>query len=331
MGTAGTAKTALITGITGQDGSYLAEMLLNKGYAVHGMVRRSVIDDPERGMRNLRSIQDRITLHPAALDNHLALHRVIDQVRPDECYHLAAPSFVSYSLDDELAAFNSGFSSTHALLAGLKEVSPQCRFYFAGTSEMFGTASVSPQNERTAFNPRSIYGIAKLSSYHLMRNYREKYGIFACAGILYNHESPRRGIEFVTRKITAGAAKIKLGLESKLVLGNLDAQRDWGYAPEYVEAMWKMLQRETADDYVVATGITHSVREFVESAFECVGLDYREYVGFDERYFRPSDEHPLVGDAAKARKQLDWAPQKGLKEIVKEMVAGDLALYAEKA
>ncbi|MGB5632730.1 MAG: GDP-mannose 4,6-dehydratase, partial [Waterburya sp.] len=265
-------KKALLTGITGQDGSYLAEFLLAKGYEVHGIVRRTSIEDAAHKLSNLKEILNKIVLHTASLDNHLSLYKVINQVQPDECYHLAASSFVSYSFDDEFSILSSNFSGTHYLLASIKEIMPVCRFYFAGSSEMFGSASNSPQNELTPFNPRSIYGISKLSSHHLVRNYREQYDLFACTGILYNHESPRRDFKFVTRKITSSVAKIKLGLQDKLYLGNLDAVRDWGYAPDYVYSMWLMLQQDTPRDYVVASGINHSVREFVKYAFDCVGL-----------------------------------------------------------
>ncbi|MGZ3707855.1 MAG: GDP-mannose 4,6-dehydratase, partial [Bdellovibrionota bacterium] len=217
---------------------------------------------------------------------------------------------------------------THCLLAAVKERAPQCRVYFAGSSEMFGQVATSPQNESTPFNPRSIYGIAKLASYHLVRNYRDQYGMYACVGILYNHESPRRGFEFVTRKITSTVAKIKLGTEKKLVLGNLDPLRDWGYAPEYVNAMWLMLQQDTPDDYVIATGVTHSVRQFVQLAFEHVGLDYQEYVAFDQRFFRPAEKVPLVGDATKARTKLGWTPKRDFKSIVTEMVDKDLQIQS---
>jgi GDPmannose 4,6-dehydratase len=257
------------------------------------------------------------------------MYKLITSVRPDECYHLAASSFVSYSFDDEFSIMNNNFNGTHTLLAMIKEAVPHCRFYFAGSSEMFGSAGASPQ-KTTPFNPRSIYGIAKLTSYHVMRNYRDKYGIFACGGILYNHESPRRAFEFVTRKITSTAAKIKLGLENKLVLGNLDAVRDWGYAPDYVEAMWRMLQQDQPDDYVVATGVNRSVRDFIECAFGEVGLDSAKYLETDPRFFRPSESVPLLGDASKARKKLGWKPTRDFSAMVQEMVQSDLALFSRE-
>jgi GDPmannose 4,6-dehydratase len=323
-------KVALITGISGQDGSYLADLLLSKGYEVHGLVRSTSWDDAAGKLGNLMHIRDRIHLHVGGIENHLFLYKLIRELRPDECYHLAASSFVSYSFDDEFSILNTNFTGTHHLLAVLKECVPKCRVYFAGSSEMFGNAESAPQDERTPFNPRSVYGIAKLASYHLVRNYRDKYGLFACAGILYNHESPRRGTQFVTRKITSTVARIKLGLETTLTLGNLDALRDWGYAPDYVKAMWLMLQQDQCEDYVIATGKTHSVRQFVEYAFEHAGLDYRKHVEFDQRYFRPSESTPLVGNTAKARAKLGWSCERDLPSIVREMVDADLALLADK-
>lgn len=319
-------KKALITGIAGQDGSYLAELLLSKNYEVHGIVRRTAVEDTTHRLRNLAGIADKIKLHAASLDNHLSLYKVIREVQPDECYHLAASSFVSYSFDDEFSIIVNNFTGTHFLLASIKEVVPLCRFYFAGSSEMFGHASVTPQNESTPFKPRSIYGIAKLSSHHLVSNYRDRYGMFACTGILYNHESPRRGFEFVTRKITSTVAQIKLGRQNKLFLGNLDALRDWGYAPEYVYAMWLMLQQASPDDYVIATGETSSVREFAQYAFECVGLDYRDFISTDKLLYRESETVPLCGDSSKARSKLKWKRTKGLNDIIHEMVESDLHL-----
>jgi GDPmannose 4,6-dehydratase len=321
-------KVALITGISGQDGSYLADLLLSKGYEVHGLVRSASWDTATAKLTHLQHIRDRVTLHVGGIENHLFLYKLIRQLQPDELYHLAASSFVSYSFDDEFSILNTNFTGTHHLLAVLKECAPKCRFYFAGSSEMFGDAESAPQDEKTPFNPRSVYGIAKLASYHLVRNYRDKYGLFTSTGILYNHESPRRGTQFVTRKITSTAAKIKLGMETKLALGNLDALRDWGYAPDYVQAMWLMLQQDQCEDYVIATGKTHSVRQFVEYAFECVGLDYRKYVETDPRFFRPSEATPLVGNSAKARTKLKWTSNRDLQSIIREMVESDLALLS---
>lgn len=319
-------KKILITGITGQDGSYLAEMCLAQGHEVHALVRREAIEDSVHKLVNIRHLLDKITLHVGAVDNHLSVYKTVDTVRPDECYHLAAASFVSYSFDDEASVLSSNFNSTHYLLGSLKELAPQCRFYFAGSSEMFGNAEISPQNEQSRFNPRSIYGISKLSAYHLMRNYRQRYGIFACAGILYNHESPRRGFEFVTRKITSTVAKIHLGLADHIELGNIDARRDWGYAPEYVDAMQRMLRHDTADDYVIATGEVHSVREFLAAAFGVVDLDYQKYVRINQEYFRPDETMPLAGDCRKATDILGWKPNKQFPDMVREMVEADIAL-----
>src|SRR5437016_1374711 len=269
-------RVALITGITGQDGSYLAELLLEKGYSVHGIVRRVALEDPEHRLSRLHPFRPQVTLHAASLESYASIHQVVAKVQPDECYHLAAQSFVSYSFDDEFSTLNTNINGTHYLLAAVKNLAPGCRFYFAGSSEMFGKAEEAPQTERTRFHPRSTYGISKVAGFDLTRNYREAYGLHASSGILFNHESPRRGYEFVTRKITAGIAAILAGKAHELRLGNLEARRDWGYAPDYVEAMWQMLQQETPDDYVVATGETHSVREFTDMAFALAGLRYQD-------------------------------------------------------
>src|SRR5712692_358984 len=263
---------ALITGITGQDGSYLAELLAAKGYEVHGIVRRVAIEDPEHRLTRLEGIRSQIKLHAASLESYASIHQVVATVMPDECYHLAAQSFVSYSFDDEFSTLNANINGTHYLLAAVKNTVPHCRFYFAGSSEMFGKAEEVPQTERTPFHPRSTYGISKVAGFDLTRNYREAYGLRASSGILFNHESPRRGFEFVTRKITSHVAKIRLGQANELRLGNLDASRDWGHALDYVQAMWLMLQQEEPSDYVVGTGHTHTVREFLEIGFACVGL-----------------------------------------------------------
>ncbi|MGA9398563.1 MAG: GDP-mannose 4,6-dehydratase, partial [Anaerolineaceae bacterium] len=250
---------ALITGISGQDGSYLAELLLTKGYEVHGIVMRTELEDPDRSLWKLSGIKDQIALHPGSIEAYPSMYQIVQEVQPDECYHLAASSFVSYSFDDEFAVFNSNVNGTHYILAIIKEAAPHCKFYFAGSSELFGRVLSYPQNEDTPFHPRSAYGITKATGFYLTCNYRENYGLFACNGILYNHESVRRGSEFVTRKITRGAVQIKLGLSHELLLGNLEAKRDWGYAPDYVKAMWLMLQQNKPDDYVIATGDLHSV------------------------------------------------------------------------
>ncbi|MBI3014264.1 MAG: GDP-mannose 4,6-dehydratase [Candidatus Tectomicrobia bacterium] len=318
-------KKALITGIAGQDGSYLAELLLSRGYEVHGMVRRVAIEDPEHHLWRLRQILPNITLHAASLESFGSIFKVVNKVHPDECYHLAAQSYVGYSFDDEFSIFQTNINGTHHVLAALKECAPTCRFYFAGSSEMFGNANTAPQDEETPFRPRSAYGISKVTGFHLTCNYREAFGVHASCGILYNHESPRRGFEFVTRKITSHAAMIKLGRAKEVRLGNLESKRDWGHSREYVAAMWLMLQQERPGDYVIATGEIHSVREFAEAAFAHVGLDYREYVRIDPQLFRPAEANLLVGCPAKAARVLGWSPKTRLNELVAEMVDADLA------
>jgi GDPmannose 4,6-dehydratase len=319
----GGPRRALITGITGQDGSYLAEFLLAKGYEVHGIVRRVALEDPENRLSRLAAIRSQLRLHAASLESYASMHRVLDSVRPEECYHLAAQSFVSYSFDDEFSTLQTNINGTHYLLSALRSLAPECRFYFAGSSEMFGKAEEEPQNELTRFHPRSTYGISKVAGFDLTRNYREAYGMHASSGILFNHESPRRGYEFVTRKITAGVARILAGNSSELPLGNLEAKRDWGHAREYVEAMWLMLQQPAPDDYVVATGEAHTVREFAELAFACAGLDWRRYVVADPDLYRPSEVNTLLGDARKARRVLGWAHRTTFGELVREMVSFD--------
>jgi GDPmannose 4,6-dehydratase len=321
------AKRALITGITGQDGSYLAELLVSKGYEVHGLVRRVALEDAAHRLSRLDAVKGKIILHAASLESFASLFKAVSEIDPEECYHLAAQSFVSYSFDDEFSTFNTNINGTHYLLAALKQVQPKCRFYFAGSSEMFGKVEEVPQTERSRFHPRSTYGISKVCGYELTRNYREAYNAFAVNGILFNHESPRRGYEFVTRKITSGVARIAAGRAKELLLGNLEAKRDWGHAREYVEAMWLMLQQPEADDFVIATGETHSVREFCELAFATVQLDYRDYVKVDERFYRPAEVDLLVGDASKARRVLGWEPVTGFRELVKEMVLADVWQY----
>jgi GDPmannose 4,6-dehydratase len=322
-------KKALITGITGQDGSYLAELLLAKGYRVHGIVRRVAIEDADHRMARIRHLLPRLELHSASLESFASLYQVLARVQPDECYHLAAQSFVSYSFEDEFSTLQTNINGTHHMLAALKAVAPRCRFYFAASSEMFGKVRATPQNELTPFHPRSAYGISKVAGYELTRNYREAYSMHATSGILYNHESPRRGFEFVTRKITSHVAKIKVGITDKLALGNLEAKRDWGHARDYVKAMWLMLQQDEPDDYVIATGRTWSVQEFVEAAFGCVDLDWRDHVVIDERFFRPAEVQLLLGDPAKAMRRLDWEPTCSFQELVEDMVQEDMARLAE--
>lgn len=320
-------KRALITGISGQDGSYLSELLLEKGYEVHGIVRRVAIEDPQHRLSRIQHLLDRIQLHAASLESYPSLMKVVAAVEPDEVYHLAAQSYVSYSFEDEFSTFEVNVNGTHYLLSTCRDVVPKAKFYFAGSSEMFGSAP-APQNELTAFRPRSAYGISKVAGYHLTRNYREAYRLHASCGMLYNHESPRRGMEFVTRKVSSLAAQIKLGLASEIHLGNLDAKRDWGHAREYVEAMWRMLQQENPDDYVIATGETHSVREFLESAFGLLGLDPYKHLVLDERFIRPAEVDVLLGDASKAHQRLGWRAKTKFSELVRDMVDSDLELYS---
>jgi GDPmannose 4,6-dehydratase len=317
-------KKALITGITGQDGSYLTEHLLNLGYEVHGLVRRVALEDSGRRFDRIAHLLDRIHLHPASLESYPSIFHVVSRHDFDECYHLAAQSFVAESFTDGFSTMNTNINGTHYMLAAIRELRPRCRFYFAGSSEMFGKVHETPQRETTTFHPRSPYGISKVAGFDLTRNYREAYNMFCVSGILFNHEGPRRGFEFVTRKITSAAARIKLGLASEVFLGNLDAQRDWGHAADYVRAMHLMLQQPGPDDYVVASGETHTVREFCERAFAEVGLDYREYVKIDQRFYRPAEVDLLVGDATKAREVLGWRPTYSFDELVKEMVHADL-------
>ena len=317
-------KKALITGITGQDGSYLAEFLLTKNYEVHGIVRRVAIEDPEHRLWRIWHLLNKITLHAASLESYASIYRVIDMVKPDECYHLAGQSFVNYSFEDEFSTINTNINGAHFVLAAIKEKAPRCRVYFAASSEMFGNAKESPQNEDTAFCPRSSYGISKTAGFHLTKNYRETYNLYALSGILFNHESPRRGFEFVTRKVTNAAAKIKLGLAKELRLGNLETRRDWGYAKEYVEAMWLMLQQEGPEDYVVATEETHSVKELVETAFDYVGLNWKEYVVVDKMFYRPAEIFELRGNCAKIRQKLGWRPETLFEKLIHIMVDADL-------
>jgi len=319
------ARKALITGITGQDGSYLADYLLSLGYEVHGLVRRVALEAPETRFKRIAHILDRVTLHPASLESYASIFHVFSSHDFEECYHLAAQSFVAESFADGFSTMNMNINGTHYVLAAVRELRPKCRFYFAGSSEMFGNVNEVPQKETTSFQPRSPYGISKVAGFHLTRNYREAYRLHCVSGILFNHESPRRGFEFVSRKITSTVARIKLGLASELRIGNLEAKRDWGHAKDYVRVMHTMLQQSEPDDFVIATGETHSVRELCEIAFAEVGLDYREYVKVDERYYRPAEVDLLIGDASKAQKILGWKPTYDFRELIKEMVESDLA------
>ena len=321
------AKSVLITGITGQDGSYLAEFLLEKGYRVFGLVRRSSTINFER----LVHLQDRVELVPGDLLDQSSLMTALEQSEALEVYNLASQSFVPTSWNQPVLTGEFTALGVTRLLEAVRVVNPRIRFYQASSSEMFGAVTESPQNESTRFHPRSPYGVAKLYGHWITVNYRESYGIFACSGILFNHESPRRGLEFVTRRVSYGVARIKLGMERKLKLVNLDAERDWGFTGDYVRAMWLMLQQQEARDYVVATGVTHSVRRLVEVAFAHAGLDYREFVEIDRALLRPAEVHHLRGDAAKARRELGWEPNISFEELVAMMVDADLALLRKQS
>jgi len=313
-------RKALITGITGQDGSYLAELLLEKGYAVYGLIRRSSTVNFER----ISHIQDRVTLLPGDLLDLSSLLAAINQSEADEVYNLAAQSFVPTSWNQPVLTGDFTALGVTRLLEAIRVVNPRIRFYQASSSEMFGLVEHSPQNEKTRFYPRSPYGVAKLYGHWITVNYRESYQLFACSGILFNHESPRRGLEFVTRKVSHGVARIKLGMEEKLRMGNLEAERDWGFAGDYVRAMWQMLQQDQPDDYVIATGRTHSVRELLEIAFAHVGLDYRQHVEIDPNLLRPAEVHHLRGDSSKARKTFGWEPRVAFEQLVEMMVDKDM-------
>ena len=317
-------KKALITGITGQDGSYLAEFLLKKNYQVYGFVRRVALEDESHRLWRIRHLLKKINLSSASLESYASIVKIIQKIKPDEVYHLASQSYVSYSFQDEFSTLNTNINGTHYMLSAIKEFSPRSKFYFAASSEMFGKVIKTPQNELTPFYPRSSYGISKVTGFDLTRNYREAYNLFACSGILFNHESPRRGFEFVTRKISFAVAKIKLGLQKDLYLGNLNAKRDWGHAKDYIKAMWLMLQKKKPTDYVVGTGKTYSVKEFVKIAFNHVGLNYKDYIKKDKRLFRPAEVDSLKADFSKAKKELKWKPEISFKDLVINMVESDL-------
>jgi len=320
------AKRALITGLTGQDGSYLAEFLLRKGYEVFGVVRRSSTVNLER----VTHIQDRVTLLHADLLDQNSLINAVKEADPCEVYNLAAQSFVPTSWFQPVLTGEFTALGVTRVLEAIRVLNPQIRFYQASTSEMFGKVEEVPQNERTRFHPRSPYGVAKVYGHWITVNYRESYGMYACSGILFNHESPRRGMEFVTRKVTHGVARIKMGLQDELRLGNLEAKRDWGYTGDYVRAMWLMLQQDEPDDYVIATGVLRSVRELVELAFGHAGLDWERHVKVDPKLIRPADVDILLGDASKARAKLGWAPKVGFEEMIHEMVGVDLDLVTRQ-
>ena len=342
-------KKALITGITGQDGSYLAELLLEKGYEVHGIVRRVAMEYPEERLGRIFHLLDRIKLHPGSLESYSRIIEIFEYIKPDECYHLAAQSFVYESFEDGFSTMNININGTHHVISALKKKAPNCKFYFAASSEMFGKVREVPQKESTPFHPRSPYGISKVAGFELTRNYREAYETFACSGILFNHESPRRGCEFVTRKISKKVSSIEKGETNLLVLGNIDAKRDWGYAGDYVNAMWLMLQQDKPKDYVICTGETHSIREFLEVAFKHINKSFevidihnlseedankkikeleknkkKIFVVQHPRFYRPAEVNLLIGDCTLAKKELRWSSKIKFKELVKLMVSSDI-------
>ena len=318
------SKVALITGITGQDGSYLAEFLLKKKYKVHGIIRRVAFEDRTHRLWRLKKIEKQITLHAASMESYASIVNVIRKIKPNEVYHLASQSYVGYSFEDEFSTINTNVNGTHYMLSAVKEFSPKSKFYFAGSSEMFGKVKETPQNENTPFFPRSAYGISKLTGFELTRNYRDAYKLFCSSGILFNHESPRRGFEFVTKKISYSVAKIKCGLQKELFLGNIYAKRDWGHAKDYIKAMWLMLQQKKPEDFVIATGKQHSVEQFTKLAFKIAGLDYRKYLKIDKNLLRPAEVETLRGDFSKAKKKLKWKPQIKFEDLVVDMVESDI-------
>ena len=315
-------KVALITGISGQDGSYLAELLIKKKYKIYGLC------NPHKKIdyQNLKKIKRKITLKKLDINNYSKIKKLIQKIKPNEIYHLAAQSFINYKFEDEFFNLNPNINGTHYLLSAVKEFSPKTKFYFAASSEIFGNSSQNSQNEKTIFNPRSAYGISKVTGYHLTKNYREAYKIFACSGILYNHESPRRNKNFVTRKITFNLAKITKNKKHKIFLGNLDAKRDWGHAKDYVYAMWKMLQQKKPQDFVIGSGKLHSVRDFLKIAFTYLKLDYRKFVIKDKKLYRENDKYTLKANIHKANRILKWKPKTNFKSLIKEMVFNDIKL-----
>ena len=319
------SKVALITGITGQDGSYLSELLLSKGYKVHGIVRRVAFEDENYRLSRIKHILNDVTLHAGSLESYASLFNIILKIKPDEVYHLAAQSYVGYSFEDEFSTLNININGTHYLLSAVKEfAASKVKFYFAGSSEMFGKVKTVPQNEETPFNPRSSYGISKVTGFHMVKNYREAYKVHASSGILFNPESPRRGFEFVTRKITHAVARIKKGSKEKLKLGNIHAKRDWGHAKDYVEAMWLMMQQETPSDYVIGTGKEYSVEQFAQKAFSHVGLNYKDHIEIDAQLKRPAEVDSLLADFSRAKKLLKWEPKVSFDNLVKDMVESDI-------
>jgi len=315
-------KLAIITGISGQDGSYLAELLLNKGYRIIG------ICNPKKkyNFKNLHDIRKKINFKKIDINNYSKIKSLIKKTKPSEFYHLAAQSFINYKFEDEFFKLNPNINGTHYILSAIREFSPKTRFYFAASSELFGNAEKYPQNENTKFNPRSAYGVSKIAGYYLTKNYREAYKLYACSGILFNHESPRRNINFISKKISSNLAMILKKKIKKIKLGNIDAQRDWGHAKDYVYAMWKMLQLKKPHDFVIGTGKTHSVKDFLQIAFNSVNLDYRKYIKIDKSFMRPNDKIILKANFRKAKKILKWKPQISFKSLVLEMVNHDLKI-----
>ena len=323
-------KSALITGITGQDGSYLAEFLLKKNYEVHGVVRRVALEDKTHRFWRIQDILNEIKLHSASLESYASIIKIIQRIQPNEIYHLGAQSYIDYAFKDEFSTLNTNINGTHYILSAIKDFSPKSKFYFAGSSEMYGKVLQIPQTEKTPFYPRSIYGISKVAGFDLTRNYREAYNLFCASGILFNHESPRRGFEFVTRKISHAVAKIKLGLQHKLELGNLDSKRDWGHAKDYVEAMWLILQQKKPQDFVVATGKQFTVRDFAREAFKYVNLNYKDFVKINKEFIRPSEVDTLLGNPIKAKNILKWKPRVNFQQLVRDMVTSDLKIVSKQ-
>ena len=318
------AKVALITGISGQDGSYLAELLLAKGYDVHGIIRRVALEDETHRLWRIRNIIKDITLHSASLESYASIFKIVQKIKPDEVYHLAAQSYVVYSFEDEFSTLNTNINGTHHILSSVKELSDNLKFYFAGSSEMFGKVVQIPQDENTPFYPRSSYAVSKVAGFHLTRNYREAYKLHASTGILFNHESPRRGFEFVTRKISFAVARIKKGIQKELKLGNMKAKRDWGHAQDYVKAMWVMMQQKAPGDFVIGTGLEHTVEDFAKKAFDHVGLNYKDYIVIDDKLKRPAEVDTLLANYSKAKKTLKWKPEISFDDLVRGMVESDL-------